>query len=55
MRAWAEQVWQDRRDPATGLFRFHDDTATTDMIEQAAMVQVYAVLAWPSSRCRLLY
>jgi hypothetical protein len=56
MRAWADHVWRHQRDQATGLFHF--DAAApekTQLIEQAAMVQVYAVLAWPSSRHRLLY
>jgi hypothetical protein len=57
MEAWADHVWRHQRDDATGLFLFDEDTApgTTQMIQQAAMTQVYAVLAWPRSRHRLLY
>lgn len=54
-RAWAEQTWQDRRDTTTGLFHFDDNSQTVAMIEQAAMVQTFAVLAWPKGRYRLLY
>ncbi|SDU99202.1 Predicted alpha-1,6-mannanase, GH76 family [Microlunatus sagamiharensis] len=57
MEAWADHVWRHQRDDATGLFLFDQETApgTTQMIQQAAMTQVYAVLAWPRSRYRLLY
>ncbi len=55
MRTWAESVWQQQRDADTGLFHFDADSDITAMIEQAAMVQVFAVLAWNSSRYRLLY
>lgn len=57
MEAWADHVWRRQRDDATGLFLFDEDTApgTTQMIQQAAMTQVYAVLAWPRSRYRVLY
>jgi rhamnogalacturonyl hydrolase YesR len=55
MQAWADHVWRHQRDQATGLF--HVDAkapGSTQLIEQAAMVQVYALLAWPRSRYRLL-
>ncbi len=55
MQAWADQVWQQRRDADTGLFHFDDDSDTVAMIEQAAMVQTFAVLAWPAAKHRLLY
>ena len=61
MAAWADHVWRHQRDRATGLFLFDTDeatgspTGTTQLIQQAAMVQVFAVLAWPRSRQRLLY
>lgn len=56
MQAWADHVWRHQRDRRTGLFRFDDSAPTkTQLIEQAAMVQVYAVLAWPRSRYELLY
>ena len=58
MEDFAERMWDTRRDPETGLFDFGADaevSGRTQMIEQAAMVQVLAVLAWPRGRYRLLY
>ncbi len=58
METYAERMWDTRRDPATGLFGFGADaevTGHTQMIEQAAMVQIFAVLAWPRGRHHLLY
>ena len=58
MEAYAERMWDTRRDPETGLFDFGADAEVagrTQMIEQAAMVQILAVLAWPRGRYRLLY
>jgi predicted alpha-1,6-mannanase (GH76 family) len=54
MQAYADHVWENNRDASTGLFRFNDAT-TTQVIEQAAITQIYAVLAWPPSRYRVLY
>lgn len=54
MRAYADTVWATQRDAATGLFRFDADGGT-QAIQQAAMVQIYAVLAWSPARYRLLY
>ena len=58
MEDYAERMWDTRRDPETGLFDFGADaevSGRTQMIEQAAMVQILAVLAWPRGRYRLLY
>jgi len=58
MEAYAERMWDGKRDPDTGLFDFGADaevTGRTQMIEQAAMVQILAVLAWPRGRHHLLY
>jgi hypothetical protein len=58
MSYYAERMWGTRRDPETGLFDFGADaeaTGRTQMIEQAAMVQIFAVLAWPRAEYRLLY
>jgi hypothetical protein len=43
-QAYADAVWERVRDPATGLFRFHGD-AHAELLNQAAMVQIYATLA----------
>jgi hypothetical protein len=56
MQDYADRMWRTHRDAATGLFRFSSESADhTQVIEQAAMVQIYAVLAWPASRHRILY
>lgn len=53
MAAYAERMWSTRRDPATGLFGGADGERA-EMIQQAAMVQIYAVLAWvPAHHSRL--
>jgi uncharacterized protein YyaL (SSP411 family) len=43
-QAYADTVWSRYRDPATGLFRF-DPRKPPRLLEQAAMVQLYAALA----------
>jgi hypothetical protein len=58
MADYADRMWDTRRDADTGLFDFGEDAEVagrTQMIEQAAMVQIFAVLAWPRGRYRLLY
>ncbi|MCM3597888.1 glycoside hydrolase family 76 protein [Metabacillus idriensis] len=45
MQAYADRVWKDYRDPETGLFRFEGEQPIT-LLEQSAMVQIYASLAW---------
>ena len=54
MAAYAGTVWERYRDPATGLFRF-DAAGGTETLQQAAMVQIFSVLAWDSDRHWLLY
>lgn len=44
LQAYAERMWTQRRDPTTGLFSF-ERAGTTTLLEQAAMVQIYAALA----------
>ena len=58
MADYAERVWSTRRDPVTGLFRFPRDgvvDGTTQLLEQAAVVQILAVLAWNPADHGLLY
>ena len=43
INAFARQAWTQARDPATGLFHFGHTLST--LLDQAAMVQVYAELA----------
>jgi predicted alpha-1,6-mannanase (GH76 family) len=52
MARYAADVWRRHRDPATGLFDFG---GPTEAIQQAAMTQIYAVLAWDPARHHLLY
>jgi len=53
-QTYADQVWQTSRDSATGLFHFNG-SSSTQMIEQAAMTQIYAVLSWSPEQYRILY
>jgi len=56
MRAYGDQVWTNNRDATTGLFSFGNGPhGNTQLLEQAAMVQIYAVLAWSPSQWRHLY
>lgn len=54
MARYADEVWSTTRDPHTGLVHF-DAAGTTQAIQQAALVQIYAVLAWPRDRWPALY
>ena len=45
MASYAQRMWTQHRDPATGLFHFAAD-GSTQAIEQAAMVRIYAMLGW---------
>ncbi|MEV6793501.1 glycoside hydrolase family 76 protein [Streptomyces sp. NPDC051320] len=54
MADYADQVWAKLRDPGTGLVRF-DAGGTTQAIQQAAVAQIYAVLAWPRGKWPTLY
>lgn len=53
MQDYADTVWNEVRDPATGLFAFGD--GETELLEQSAMVQIYATLAWPKGKTSILY
>jgi uncharacterized protein YyaL (SSP411 family) len=53
MEDYAEHVWETRRDPRSGLFVFHPGQPAR-LLEQAAMVRIYAGLAWDSGRLRSL-
>lgn len=45
MQTYADKVWEQYRDPETGLFKFDGEHPVT-LLEQSAMVQIYASLAW---------
>ncbi|MDM7830085.1 glycoside hydrolase family 76 protein [Cellulomonas edaphi] len=53
MQAYADNQWADVRDPATDLFPV--DGAPTTLLDQAAMTQIYATLAWPRGKASILY
>lgn len=55
MQAYADTVWNSYRDATTGLFHFDSAKAITQLLEQAAMTQIYAVLSWTPDRYELLY
>ncbi len=54
MNAYGDRMWSGQRDAASGLFMFNAD-GTTEAIQQAAMIQIYAVLGWSPSKYALLY
>ena len=54
MARYADQVWSTSRDPGTNLVHFDADGGT-EAIQQAALVQIYAVLAWPPAKWPILY
>lgn len=54
---WANTTWRDNRDAATGLFHFQpsgggdpDPDRPAATLDQAAVIQVFAALAWPADR-----
>ena len=54
MSAYADRMWSTKRDAGTGLFTFNAD-GSTEAIQQAAMIQIFAVLAWSPSKYPVLY
>jgi Glycosyl hydrolase family 76 len=56
MQAYADAAWDNAaiRDPATDLFRFEGATSPCTLLDQAAMVQLLALLAWPEEQYGLL-
>lgn len=56
MRDYAARMWRDRRDPMTGLFvrSGWSQGESIALIDQGAMTQIFAVLAWdPADHPRL--
>ncbi|WP_207947752.1 glycoside hydrolase family 76 protein [Occultella glacieicola] len=53
MQDYADHQWNEVRDPETGLFPVGG--SATELLDQAAMVQIYATLAWPNGRVSILY
>jgi hypothetical protein len=53
MQAYADHMWRNRRDAATGLCRPRKGRA--ELIDTAAMVQIEAVLGWAPEKWAALY
>jgi hypothetical protein len=53
MQAYADHMWRNRRDAATGLCRPREGRA--ELIDTAAMVQIEAVLGWAPENWTALY
>ncbi|MBB3909769.1 glycoside hydrolase family 76 protein [Sphingomonas desiccabilis] len=53
MQAYADHMWRNRRDPATGLCR--PRKGRVELIDTAAMVQIEAVLGWAPEQWAALY
>ena len=53
LAAYADALWSARRDPATGLFRAAPG-APFALLDQAAAVQLFALLAWDPNHYSLL-
>ena len=49
LQEYADAAWDRLRDQSTGLFHF-DRSRSAKLLEQAAMVQIYAALAAPKGR-----
>jgi predicted alpha-1,6-mannanase (GH76 family) len=56
MQAYADRAWDDPsiHDPATDLFTFEGPSTPCTLLDQAAMVQILALLAWPERQYGLL-
>jgi hypothetical protein len=54
LQSYADTVWNTNRDAQTGLFHFSGSTET-QLLEQAAMTQIYSVLSWNPSEYHNLY
>ena len=52
MQAYADYNWNTTRDPATNLYHFKD--GSVELLQQAGITQVHALLAWPRSKYSLL-
>jgi hypothetical protein len=51
LQEYADAVWDAKRDQTTGVFHFHG-SQSAKLLEQAAMVQIYAALAAPRTSLR---
>lgn len=54
MQNYADAIWYTNRDAQTGLFHFGGSTKT-QLLEQAAVIQIYSVLSWDPAGYTNLY
>ncbi|MEV0796702.1 glycoside hydrolase family 76 protein [Kribbella sp. NPDC050281] len=52
MQAYADRAWTEARDPATNLYHFAE--GPVQLLEQAGITQIQALLSWPRSKYSLL-
>ncbi|TCC64279.1 glycosyl hydrolase [Kribbella pittospori] len=52
MQAYADRAWTEARDPATNLYHFAE--GPVQLLEQAGITQIQALLSWPRSKYDLL-
>jgi predicted alpha-1,6-mannanase (GH76 family) len=52
MQAYADRAWNQARDPQTGLYHFVE--GPVQLLEQAGITQIQALLAWPRNQYDLL-
>ncbi len=48
LEEFANHAWLTNRNPATGLFEFHESQANA-LLNQAAMIQIYSYLTWEAA------
>jgi Glycosyl hydrolase family 76 len=52
MQSYADRAWTEARDPATNLYHFAE--GPVQLLEQAGITQIQALLSWPRSKYGLL-
>lgn len=59
MRAYLDKAWNEARDPQTGFFTkggiAQSGHKSGNALDQASMVQMFAIFAWPRDQLRLLH
>jgi hypothetical protein len=59
MRAYLDKAWNEARDPETGFFTkggiAQSGQKSGNALDQASMIQMYAIFAWPRDQIQLLH
>jgi hypothetical protein len=59
LRAYLDRVWNEGRDPETGFFTkggmAQYSNKSGNALDQASLIQMFAVFAWPQDKLRLLH